>query len=57
MLGVPLVALTGRLGYWPECLVALVVIAVADRKLGPSSSAGTSTIYGALQSSAVQLRC
>jgi len=36
MLRVPLVASTGRPGYWLELLVALVV-AVAQRRLGPSS--------------------
>src|SRR5215218_7501598 len=43
MLRVPLVASTGRPGYWLELLVALVV-AVAQRRLGPSSSARTSTV-------------
>jgi hypothetical protein len=38
-------------------LVALVVVAVAHRRLGPSSSATTSTTDRALPSSAVQLRC
>ena len=32
MLRVPLVASTGRAGYWLERLVALVVVAVAHRK-------------------------
>jgi hypothetical protein len=31
----------GRAGYWPR--VVLVVVAVAHRRLGPSSSATTST--------------
>src|SRR6266508_2714432 len=47
MLRVPLVASTGRPGYWLELLVALVV-AVAQRRLGPSSSARTSTVERAL---------
>src|SRR5215213_9805226 len=34
-----------------------VVVAVAHRKLGPSSRATTSTVDRALPSSAVQLRC
>jgi hypothetical protein len=38
-------------------LAILVVIAVDHRKLGPSSSATTSTTERALPSSAVQLRC
>jgi hypothetical protein len=38
-------------------LVVLVVVAVAHRRLGPSSSATTSTVDRALPSSAVQLRC
>jgi hypothetical protein len=57
MLGVPLVASPGRAGYWLELLVALVVVAVAQRRLGPSSSATTSTVDRALPSSAVQARC
>ena len=43
MLRVPLVASTGRTGYSLELLVALVV-AVTQRRLGPSSSARTSTV-------------
>jgi hypothetical protein len=35
MLRVPLVASTGRAGYWLERLVALVVVAVAHRKAWP----------------------
>jgi hypothetical protein len=57
MLRVPLVASTGRPGYWLELLVALVVVAVAQRRLGPSSSATTSTTERALPFSAVQVRC
>jgi len=38
--------------YW-----LLVVVAVAHRRLGPSSSASTSTVDRALPSSAVQVRC
>ncbi len=37
--------------------VALVVVAVAHRRLGPSSSATTSTVDRALPSSAVHARC
>jgi hypothetical protein len=37
--------------------VVLVIVAVAQRRLGPSSSATTSTVDRALPSSAVQLRC
>ena len=46
-----------RVGYWLWLRVVLVVVAVAQRRLGPSSSATTSTIDRALLSSAVQLRC
>jgi hypothetical protein len=42
------------LGYWLWFLVVLVV-AVAQRRLGPGSSAMTSTTERALPSSAVQL--
>src|SRR5918995_3942710 len=45
------------LGYRSWLPVALVVVAVAHRRLGPSSSATTSTVDRALPSSAVQLRC
>ena len=38
-------------------LVARTGVAVAQRRLGPSSSATTSTTDRALPSSAVQLRC
>ena len=38
-------------------LAALLGVAVAHRRLGPSSSATTSTTERALPSSAVQLRC
>jgi hypothetical protein len=44
-------------GYWSWLLVVLVVVAVAHRRLGPSSSATTSTVARALPSSAVQARC
>jgi hypothetical protein len=37
--------------------VVLVVVAVTERRLGPSSSATTSTTERALPSSAVHLRC
>jgi hypothetical protein len=47
----------GRAGYWSWLLVALVVVAVAHRKLGPSSSATTSTTEWAVPSSAVHARC
>src|SRR5215216_3828632 len=46
----------GGAGYWLELLVVLVV-AVAQRRLGPSSSATTSTVDRALPSSIAQLRC
>jgi hypothetical protein len=45
----------GRAGYWLR--VVLVVVAVAHRRLAPSSSATTSTTDRAEPSSAVQLRC
>ena len=45
----------GRAGSWLR--VALVVVAVTQRRLGPSSSATTSTTDRALPSSAVQVRC
>src|SRR5215218_3449703 len=54
---VPPIASTGRPGYWLELLVALVVVAVAQRRLGPSSSATTSTTDREVPSSAVQDRC
>jgi hypothetical protein len=38
-------------------LLALTGVAVAHRRLGPSSSATTSTADWALPSSAVQVRC
>src|SRR5919106_6810542 len=44
-----------RSSYWLR--VVLVVVAVTHRRLGPSSSATTSTTDRALPSSAVQLRC
>jgi hypothetical protein len=43
--------------YWSWLLVALVVVAVAHRRLSPSSSAMTSMVARVLPSSAVQLRC
>jgi hypothetical protein len=46
---------TGHQRAW--LLVVLVVVAVAHRRLGPSSSATTSTMDRALPSSAVQVRC
>ena|SRR5829696_8618652 len=48
----------GRAGYWLlVVLVVLVAVAVARRRLGPSSSATTLTVEPALPSSAVQVRC
>jgi hypothetical protein len=49
--------LPGHLPAWSWPLVALVGVAVAHRRLGPSSWATTSTVERALPSSAVQLRC
>jgi hypothetical protein len=46
----------GRAGYWLELLVVLVVMAVAHRRLAPSSSASTSTVDRALPSMASQVR-
>jgi hypothetical protein len=43
MLRVPLVASTGRAGYWSWFPVALVVVAVVQGRLGPSSWTVTST--------------
>src|SRR5215218_2790050 len=43
--------------YSPALVVARVGRAVVHRRLGPSSSAMTSTVDRALPSSAVQLRC
>ena len=54
---VPPRRIAGRVGYRSWLLVVLVVVAVAQRRLGPSSSATTSTTDRALPSSAVQLRC
>jgi hypothetical protein len=54
---VPHRRIAGRAGYWSWLLVALVVVAVDQRRLAPSSSATTSTVDRALPSSAVQLRC
>jgi integrase len=54
MLHVPPRRIDGA-GYWLRGV--LVVVAVAHRRLGPSSSATTSTTERALPSSAVQLRC
>ena len=56
MLRVPYRRIAGRASYWSWLLVALVVV-VAQRRLGPSSSATTSTMDRALVSSAVQARC
>ena len=53
---VPHRRVAGRAGYRISLLVALVVVA-ADRRLGPSSSATTSTTERALPSSAVHARC
>ena len=47
----------GRPNDSPLSLVVLVVVAVAQRRLGPRSSASTSTVDRALPSSAVQVRC
>jgi hypothetical protein len=47
----------GSCYYWPWLRAALVVVAVAHRRLGPSSSATTSTTDRTLPSSAVPLRC
>jgi hypothetical protein len=43
----------GRAGYWLR--VVLVVVAVAQRRLGPSSSATTSTTERALPSLVISL--
>jgi hypothetical protein len=56
MLCVLLVASLGRRGYWLELSVALVVVAVACRRVGPSWSARTLTTWRALPSSAVHDR-
>jgi len=53
---VPPIASLGRAG-WLRLRAALDVVAVAQRRLGPSSSATTSTTDRPLPSSAVQLRC
>jgi hypothetical protein len=55
MLRVPPRRIGGRAGYRSWLLVVLV--AVAHRRLGPSSSARTSTMDRALPSSVVQVRC
>jgi hypothetical protein len=48
----------GRASYWLGLLVALVVVAVAHRRLGPGSSARTSTTDRArCRPRAVQLCC
>jgi hypothetical protein len=57
MLRVPLVASTGRAGYWLERLVALVVVAVAHRKAWPQLVGHDLDGRAAPPSSAVQLRC
>src|SRR5262245_51516761 len=54
---VPLPAALVALATAPGLLVALVVVAVAHRRLGPSPSATTSTVDRALSSSTLQLRC
>jgi hypothetical protein len=54
---VPHCRIAGRAGYRSWLRVAPVVVAVAHRRLGPSSSATTSTVDRALPSSAVQARC
>jgi hypothetical protein len=43
----------GRVGYW----LRVVLVVVAHRRLGPNSSATTSTVERAVPSSAVQARC
>ncbi len=43
-----------RTAYVPPLLVILAGVAVAHRRLGPNSSAATSTVERALPSSAVQ---
>src|SRR5215218_10133125 len=53
----PASRIAGRAGYWSWLLVALAVVAVAHRRLGPSLSTTTSTVDRALPSSAVQARC
>jgi hypothetical protein len=47
---VPYCCIAGRAGYWPWLRVVLVIVAVAHRRLGPSSSASTSTRERALPS-------
>jgi hypothetical protein len=42
--------IAGRAGYWSWLRVVLVIVAVAQRRLGPSSSASTSTRERALPS-------
>jgi integrase len=54
MLRVPRRRIAGRADYLLELLVALVVAAVAHRRLGPSSWASTSTVDRALPSSAAE---
>jgi hypothetical protein len=49
MLGIPPRRIAGRAGFWLR--VVLVVVAVAHRRLGPSSSATTSTTERVLASS------
>ena len=53
----PASRIAGRAGYWLWLRVALVVVAVAHRRLGPSSWATTSTTDRTLQACAAQLRC
>lgn len=54
MLRVPPIAALVELATGPGCRVALVVVAVAHLRLGPSSSATMSTTDRALPASAVQ---
>ena len=54
---VPLPHYARPAGYCSGLRVALVVVAVAHRRLGPSSSATTSTADRALPSPAVRVRC
>jgi hypothetical protein len=50
----PAASLVELAGYYSELRVDLVVVAVAHRRDGPSSSATTSTVERAVPSSAVQ---
>jgi hypothetical protein len=53
---VPHRRIAGRAGYWSWLRVVLVVVAVAQRRLAPSSSASTSTVERALPSAHVWVR-